>query len=681
MDNINVAIPFTGSKASNMSAEEFQTLLTSWFEEKGIITDLRSQLRFKMINILKNTAIGRNISKRSVSHHSLSKQAINLIVAEFLMVNKYHYSLSVFNTEAALTNVFPEYLKFDDIQEPFRYSFENLSNIFELIGVQRNSEFGKEALNSYCNNSDSSILSCLVNSICKLSNRMRRRTIQEEIECIDFDKESNFVKQLGGILVNSETCSDNIGQILKNIESIHNVEIKMMEDRYRRSISELKIEVSRSIEKLQEVNKEKGVSENKLMKVVGEYNAMKVQMKNLVKEKLQNERKEQLMNLKKIEQNVSEQVAPKVTLACSSQHCSDRCEKNINLVEVLQDKNRELYGKYEALSEEFSHLTKNYDEIVGKVPPVCSRQHCSDKCEKNMVLLNELKERTQELSVKSETQSEEVCHLLKKYSEKILEKFAPACPSQHCTNKCEKNMILVDELTEKNRELSRNSEIQSEEIRHLLEKYNEQIIQRSSPICSNQHCSNECRKHMNLVDELQEKNRELSRRCERESEELYCLLRRYKEQLIQKVTNVCSIQHCSDKCEKNINLLDELRVNNLELSRKNAIQSEEIFHLSEKYKELLHDFLNSQRKVSYLKAKANSGDTHSRIILKQTVLEDSKVPKASLANNTIDSDSSTSVTEEILREARLRLQILEEESNKIEEKFNNTQVDSSKKHL
>lgn len=43
----------------NMTTDEFQSKLYVWFEEKGVLSDLRTHLRHQMINALKTTEIGK----------------------------------------------------------------------------------------------------------------------------------------------------------------------------------------------------------------------------------------------------------------------------------------------------------------------------------------------------------------------------------------------------------------------------------------------------------------------------------------------------------------------------------------------------------------------------------------------------------------------------------------------
>lgn len=66
------------------------------FEEKGIINKLRAHIREQMISALKDTPSWK-VNKTNVSSPKI--QAINLLIADFLMNQDNLFTLSVFITE------------------------------------------------------------------------------------------------------------------------------------------------------------------------------------------------------------------------------------------------------------------------------------------------------------------------------------------------------------------------------------------------------------------------------------------------------------------------------------------------------------------------------------------------------------------------------------------------------
>lgn len=185
MENLTAAVPPSASLMP-LSDQQFQDMLSAWFEGKGIISDLRSQVRYKMINVLRNTVIGRDICKRSAQTVSLSKQAVNLVVAEHLMQNKYQYSLSIFNTEASLTSIFPEfgYKSLNELEyNPFIR--ENVLNVLELVGISKNSNICEEILALYYKETENkSLLECLITWLSEVTKLKRAEQVEINSEFI-----------------------------------------------------------------------------------------------------------------------------------------------------------------------------------------------------------------------------------------------------------------------------------------------------------------------------------------------------------------------------------------------------------------------------------------------------------------------------------------------------------------
>jgi len=69
------------------------------FEEKGIINKLRAQIREQMISALEDSTMW-NTNKRNVNSPKI--QAINLLVADFLINQENLFTLSVFTSEVGL---------------------------------------------------------------------------------------------------------------------------------------------------------------------------------------------------------------------------------------------------------------------------------------------------------------------------------------------------------------------------------------------------------------------------------------------------------------------------------------------------------------------------------------------------------------------------------------------------
>lgn len=87
-----------------LTSEQFQEELNRWFQDRGIIADLRSHLRHLMITALQNTQIGLKPMYKT----SPKSQALDLLLAEYLLSRGCHYTLSVFTSEVPTLKSFAE---------------------------------------------------------------------------------------------------------------------------------------------------------------------------------------------------------------------------------------------------------------------------------------------------------------------------------------------------------------------------------------------------------------------------------------------------------------------------------------------------------------------------------------------------------------------------------------------
>ncbi|XP_017785073.1 PREDICTED: uncharacterized protein LOC108568469 [Nicrophorus vespilloides] len=124
--------------------DDFHRFLYDYFEDKGILTDLIAHLRTQMIKIL-NTSLGTVITNK---HKEISpkSQALNLLIAEYMLQKQYHYALSVFTTEVPLGQIFPTIN--DEIME-YRFPENDMWDILETLVIIKNSEKGKTISNNY----------------------------------------------------------------------------------------------------------------------------------------------------------------------------------------------------------------------------------------------------------------------------------------------------------------------------------------------------------------------------------------------------------------------------------------------------------------------------------------------------------------------------------------------------
>ena len=147
------------------------------FENRGLLDELRAQLRHQMVNALRNTSLGPGNSKHSNKVISPKIQAINLLLAEFLLQHEHHYTLSVFTSEVPLLRTMPEFtLSGTQIsggsstttpgEAAPRFHHRDVKDILETFGLPLESDIGNRIYKQYQENIDgTALLTCILQNV------------------------------------------------------------------------------------------------------------------------------------------------------------------------------------------------------------------------------------------------------------------------------------------------------------------------------------------------------------------------------------------------------------------------------------------------------------------------------------------------------------------------------------
>ncbi|XP_067000359.2 centriole and centriolar satellite protein ofd1 isoform X2 [Anabrus simplex] len=186
---------------SELSAEEFQKKLLDWFEDRGILSELRSHLRHQMVAALKDTKLGTQTMGNFRQAGSPKLQAINLLVAEFLLQQEYHYTLSVFTSEVPLLRNLPEFTaplqssvkglstSFGNKGYP-RFQQRDVHDILEAVGLSPNSEEGAVAYRLYENSREEPLLNCIIRCLPEVVHSKMKKKLSEK-SVTDFSNKGN----------------------------------------------------------------------------------------------------------------------------------------------------------------------------------------------------------------------------------------------------------------------------------------------------------------------------------------------------------------------------------------------------------------------------------------------------------------------------------------------------------
>lgn len=132
----------------------------------------RAHLRQQMAKALRDTSLRHSPSRRLKSNVTPKIQAINLLVAEFLLQQDHHYTLSVFTSEVPLLRSMPEFtISGTQISAGSnatggsvpRFQRQDVKDVMEILGLPLDTEVGKKIYCQYQDNSENAaLLTCIL---------------------------------------------------------------------------------------------------------------------------------------------------------------------------------------------------------------------------------------------------------------------------------------------------------------------------------------------------------------------------------------------------------------------------------------------------------------------------------------------------------------------------------------
>lgn len=133
-----------------------------------------------MITALRVTSLRPSPSRHLKSRLSPKIQAINMLVAEFLLQQDHHYTLSVFTSEVPLLRSMPEFKKSrtqisagtDTVGESIpHFHHQDVKDIMEILGLPLDTELGNGIYRQYQDNSENvALLTCILQNTLRALN-------------------------------------------------------------------------------------------------------------------------------------------------------------------------------------------------------------------------------------------------------------------------------------------------------------------------------------------------------------------------------------------------------------------------------------------------------------------------------------------------------------------------------
>ncbi|XP_047998813.1 uncharacterized protein LOC125236155 isoform X2 [Leguminivora glycinivorella] len=152
------------------SVENFQKFIYDLFDKNGILNDLRAYLRGHIVDVLKSAQTGEppSCQKHFKQRLDCTFQALNMLVAEYLLCLEFNYSLSVFVSEIPLANMVFGLAKSlmglgaDGEASKLRFGDTDVWSILNYLGVKCDSEHAKAIVDMYKAEEKSPLLLCIL---------------------------------------------------------------------------------------------------------------------------------------------------------------------------------------------------------------------------------------------------------------------------------------------------------------------------------------------------------------------------------------------------------------------------------------------------------------------------------------------------------------------------------------
>ncbi|XP_050355423.1 repetitive organellar protein-like isoform X2 [Nymphalis io] len=154
------------------SADEFQKFIHDLFENNGVLNDLRAYLRGHIVDVLQRAETGQSTlcHKNFTQRLELTFQAVNILIAEYLLRMEFKYSLSVFISEIPLSNMVFKFANAllkstDSALSGLRFGESDIWSILNYLGIKCDSEHASKIVEVYKNQPDSPLLWCILKCV------------------------------------------------------------------------------------------------------------------------------------------------------------------------------------------------------------------------------------------------------------------------------------------------------------------------------------------------------------------------------------------------------------------------------------------------------------------------------------------------------------------------------------
>lgn len=371
-ENMKPTVLQTEDAINEMSAEQFQRTLLNWFEDRGVVSDLRAHLRRHMIQILKDTTLGQTVTQKQTSL-SPKAQIVNLLIAEFLMRNKYHFSLSVYSSEVPFMSIFPDYsanMLGSDVQathsdENFlkdsTFQEQHYWDILETLGFARDSIYSQKLHDYYFNISNEPLLVCIIrllSSICNIKNKTDPFNFNHENMSHSNILNSNvepWLKDIYNLLINFEIPEEIILHLHEHLKSL-----------FEREQARIKTEESTKFNILQgQIQKDFQKREADICRMINEMENTFYKEKQKLTAELNSEQEKLSSMQKTLKQRQDELEDRLIAVNRREEMLKERELEIVEQTDILKSRIKMMQNKYELINSDINdeQNIQNNDEL------------------------------------------------------------------------------------------------------------------------------------------------------------------------------------------------------------------------------------------------------------------------------------------------------------------------------
>ncbi|XP_076235703.1 uncharacterized protein LOC143180062 [Calliopsis andreniformis] len=187
--------------------QEYYSSMYKWFENSGVISNIRTHLRQNLINALKS----KDLVLKSSGPKSAKQYVYDLLIAEYLFNHNYAYTLSVFASEAPLlinfSNKTVQTSNGNEKNSKEKLQSDYITHALETLGINPHDAKGQYVISQY-NENDMPLLLCILKCITMFSYNIHNSvpikekvSLQNESTQTEFSWQScnSYIEKLNGM--------------------------------------------------------------------------------------------------------------------------------------------------------------------------------------------------------------------------------------------------------------------------------------------------------------------------------------------------------------------------------------------------------------------------------------------------------------------------------------------------